>query len=359
MNRWNRNPIGFIVELLQKKYPEQAGVSLAGGSARDLPGAAGDDDDKTDLEDEEKTDFAPKPFNRLLKRGGVSGESQKDLSAAEITEVPKSAAEAARIEEILATQTIFKHVAADQRALLARAMTIVEHAPGAEIITQGAAGDFFYALDAGQVDCFVAPSEDLSKRARVKTYVAGEAFGEIALMYNAPRAASCVATSACRLFALDRATFKIVLTKSSVEKRSKTKDFLSQVEILKEMKEYELYTTADAMTEVAYAEGDVVCRQGDAGHTFYIIAAGAAVCSQADAAGAEVEVSRLGVGNYFGEIALLSTKPRQATVSAQEGAGPLKLLALDRSTFTRILGSVEDILRRNMASYDKFRGQHV
>ena len=39
----------------------------------------------------------------------------------------------------------------------------------------------------------------------------------------------------------------------------------SQVEILKQLKEYELFTMADAMQEMIYEEGDVICRQGDAG----------------------------------------------------------------------------------------------
>jgi cAMP-dependent protein kinase regulator len=155
---------------------------------------AGDErDDATDAEDEEKTDFVQKPFNRLVKRGGVSGESQRDLQAGEVVEVPKSAEDTARIETILATQTIFKHVAADQRLLLARAMTILDHEPGFEIISQGAAGDYFYALDSGEVECFVAPNDDLGKRALVKTYIAGETFGELALMYNAP----CVGPPPC------------------------------------------------------------------------------------------------------------------------------------------------------------------
>ena len=75
--------------------------------------------------------------------------------------------------------------------------------------------------------------------------------------------------------------------KTTIEKRSQTKSFLqnasnraarhnqmwsdqagSQVEILKQLKEYELFTMADAMQEMTYEEGDVICRQGDAGIRF-------------------------------------------------------------------------------------------
>mmetsp|Transcript_22709 Transcript_22709/g.75325 ORF Transcript_22709/g.75325 Transcript_22709/m.75325 type:complete len:149 (+) Transcript_22709:973-1419(+) len=147
--------------------------------------------------------------------------------------------------------------------------------------------------------------------------------------------------------------------KTTIERRSQTKNFLQNVEILKQLKEYELFTMADAMQEMLYEEGDVICRQGDAGSNFYIIKQGSVVCTQADAQGKQQEVAHLTVGDYFGEIALLTSKPRQATVVAGEDHGTLKLLSLDRSTFNRILGSIEDILRRNMSAYNKFRSAQI
>ena len=56
------------------------------------------------------------------------------------------------------------------------------------------------------------------------------------------------------------------------------------------------------------------------------------------------------------QIALLTTKPRQATVSAE---GVLKCLSLDRRTFTRVMGALQDILMRNMAEYNKFQASNI
>lgn len=128
---------------------------------------------------------------------------------------------------------------------------------------------------------------------------------------------------------------------------------------MKELKEYELFTMADAMQEASYEAGDLVCRQGDLGSIFYIIKQGAVTCTQADAKGKQHEVARLTAGDYFGEIALLTSRPRQASVIAAEKSGTLKLLHLDRRTFNRILGSAEDILRRDMMAYNKFRGAQI
>lgn len=83
---------------------------------------------------------------------------------------------------------------------------------------------------------------------------------------------------------------------------------------------------------------------------------GEAVCSQRDAAGNEVEVARIASGQYFGEICLLTAKPRQATVRAH---GALSCLSLDRGAFKRVMGPLEEILKRNMELYYKIQAGNL
>ena len=63
------------------------------------------------------------------------------------------------------------------------------------------------------------------------------------------------------------------------------------------------------------------------------------------------EVAVLGPSTYFGEIALLTDRPRAATVTAD---GPVKCVYLTRDRFTRVLGPAEAILRRNLEQYNAF-----
>lgn len=81
--------------------------------------------------------------------------------------------------------------------------------PGEEIITQGGIGDYFYVVETGALDVFV--SRNGAPRVKVTDYTANGSFGELALMYNAPRAASVVAVADCILWALDRVTFRRIL----------------------------------------------------------------------------------------------------------------------------------------------------
>lgn len=66
----------------------------------------------------------------------------------------------------------------------------------------------------------------------IKTYVPGMAFGELALLYNAPRAATIKAKTDSHLYALDRQTFNHIVKDASQRKRDKYETFLSTVPIL-------------------------------------------------------------------------------------------------------------------------------
>jgi len=56
-------------------------------------------------------------------------------------------------------------------------------------------------------------------------------------------------------------------------------------------------------------------------------------------------------GDYFGEIALVRNIPRQASVKALTFT---KIVSIERSAFKRVLGPIEDILKRNEDRYKKF-----
>jgi cAMP-dependent protein kinase regulator len=79
------------------------------------------------------------------------------------------------------------------------------------VIQQGDVGDFFYVVEEGGFDFYIKKPGTQGLGDRVGGVGAGGSFGELALMYNAPRAASVVSTSPGVLWALDRITFRKIL----------------------------------------------------------------------------------------------------------------------------------------------------
>lgn len=68
--------------------------------------------------------------------------------------------------------------------------------------------------------------------------------------------------------------------------------------------------------------------------------------------GKETVVMSYKVGDYFGERALLKKEPRAATIIAT--SDELKVVSVERDAFMRLLGPLDDIMRRNMEMYAKY-----
>jgi len=85
----------------------------------------------------------------------------------------------------------------------------------AEVIKQGENGDVLYLVDSGTLDCFKSQNGN-DEMVKVRDYKSGDAFGELALLYNAPRAATIIATSECLLWSLDRETFNFIVKEAAM-----------------------------------------------------------------------------------------------------------------------------------------------
>jgi len=84
----------------------------------------------------------------------------------------------------------------------------------------------------------------------------------------------------------------------------------------------------------------IVFRQGDPGDSFYIINSGAVRVFRKGREGVEIELARLGQGDSFGEIALLTGEPRSGYVEALEKT---HLTVISKDQFDQILKNHPDI----------------
>lgn len=65
-----------------------------------------------------------------------------------------------------------------------------------------------------------------------------------------------------------------------------------------------------------HAEGAVILREGETGRQMFVILAGAVRVQKQTVAGEHVELARLITGDFFGEMCILDTMPRSATVTS-------------------------------------------
>ncbi|OZJ02956.1 hypothetical protein BZG36_04624 [Bifiguratus adelaidae] len=316
-------------------------------------------DSDLDEEEAEESEDQPAPLHSLAvpvnynrgRRTSVSAESMAPSQTRNYTKIviPKSDDQKKRIEESIQNNFLFKNLDEEQYKDVVNAMSEKRVKNGETIIEQGAVGDYFYMVESGTFDCFI--SKDGAPPQKVTSYGPGGSFGQLALMYNAPRAATITATSDAVLWALDRVTFRSILMENTSRKRRMYEGFLEVVPILASLEPYERHKIADALESVDFEDGDVVVKQGDVGNNFYIIESGECIVTKTGPDSVEREVNRLEKGGYFGELALINDEPRQATVYAR---GRLKCATLGKKAFTRLLGPVVDILKRNSENYARF-----
>lgn len=201
-----------------------------------------------------------------------------------------------------------------------------------EIIRQGDEGDFFYIIVSGTVDFYV-------KGSKVNSAGEGLYFGELALMYNSPRAATAVAVTDVKCWALDRATFRLILLEQTYNRRTMYENFLKDVQVLQLLLPQERLKLADALVTEIYHKGDKIVTEGEQGENFYFIELGACRVYSND----KGELTTLKTGDYFGEIALLNDLPRQATVEAVD---TVIVATLGKLGFERLLGPAIQVLRQ-------------
>ena len=172
-------------------------------------------------------------------------------------------------------------------------------------------------------------------------------------MYDAPRAATVVAKTVGKLYCLDRLAFSEIVKTAAIKKRELYQKVMDKVEIFSELSQYEREQFYDVLKSEKYSDQEYIIHQGDNGNQFYIVVDGKLVAEKKEDGECNV-VFEYKEGDYFGELALLHDQPRQASVKA---VGKVTVACIQREAFKRLLGSLEDILKRNQERYSNYQQQ--
>ena len=116
---------------------------------------------------------------------------------------------------------------------------------------------------------------------------------------------------------------------------SQAEEYLRQASFLQFLPQESYERVRALFHESQHDFGETIVRQGDKADAFYVLVAGRARVLRTDAEGQEVSLNRLRPGDVFGEAALLSEEPRNATVRCSTS---VEVLRLDRGEFLELLG---------------------
>lgn len=106
----------------------------------------------------------------------------------------------------------------------------------------------------------------------------------------------------------------------------------------------------------SHDEGSVIISEGDPGASMYVIASGEVkVYTRGTGSTGSVYLARLGEGDFFGEVSVLTGKPRTATITASQRT---ELLRLDRDKLDGVLQRFPGV-RRVLDDFYKKRAKHT
>ncbi len=116
--------------------------------------------------------------------------------------------------------------------------------------------------------------------------------------------------------------------------------FLLRVPLFARLAPADLQRVAEIAAERVHADGGTIAEQGEPGDEMFVVVAGEIRVMVHNDGGSPVEVARRGEGEPVGEMAVVSRAPRMASLVA---AGEVRLLAIDRRRFERILRDRPDV----------------
>jgi CRP/FNR family transcriptional regulator, cyclic AMP receptor protein len=129
-----------------------------------------------------------------------------------------------------------------------------------------------------------------------------------------------------------------VLRLNAVLHRNEKVEMIKRAPLFWNCSKRELQQIAQIADEIDLREGKEMTRQGERGREFFVLLEG-----DADVIKDGRSINRLGSGDFFGEIALVSDTPRTATVTA---TSPVRALVITDRSFRRLMDDSPEIQRK-------------
>lgn len=236
---------------------------------------------------------------------------------------------------------LFSELPAEAFGPVLRAIELRRERPGEVVVQQGAMGQSFYVLARGRVRVDrTGPDGRAHELARLSD---GSLFGEMALVFAQPRTATVSAITDADLLEFDRdaleaaarevSTIAVALEKFTRERL--VQNLLGTSPLFKPLDRDQRVDLARRFVAHDVPAGFDIVTEGAPGQGLYVLLTGEVDVSKRDG-NDKVLLATLHAGEVFGEIALLSSGPTTATVTAATNAN---VLFLQREIFQKLVAA--------------------
>ncbi len=242
--------------------------------------------------------------------------------------------------ELLEDIPAFSHLPTEVLEELASSLTEERFRSADTVVVEDSTDDRLYLIVEGQAESSTVGTSGIVPLA---TLGPGELFGEISLLEPGSRRRSTVtAVEPLLLLGLQASDFRRALD-AHPEARSAFERLADDLLVTKLLKQASPFATLDGerlrrlaarLERLEVPAGETIIRRGETGEECYVLRSGRVEVLARGAQGDERVLATLDPGSIFGEAALLTNEPRNATVRAIE---PCTLLALRRTDLLEVL----------------------
>ena len=309
--------------------------------------------------DPSQADVQRKIAELYTKKGFVAGTGKK-------AEEEKPAGDAGREAGKFPRTPLFSDLGRDELVTLIGKVRYQTVSQGEFVFKEGDSGDSIYIINSGEVE--IISRDRRGNDVVLSTLKEGDFFGEFGFFSNARREASVRAKSPASMLEIVKKDIADI-----IERHRRVAgvifDFYKErvVDRLMALSSvFEPVTTGDRkiilarLTSSKYESGATIVRQGDIGDTMYLIKEGKVRVWLNDALKGNIEVTTLGEGDFFGEIALATSRPRVANVTAITDT---ELVLFSRPMIKDILAKypdikkiMEDVIKARVTDVIKVKG---
>lgn len=217
---------------------------------------------------------------------------------------------------------------------------------GEYLFNEGDSGDSIYIIAEGSVD-IIGNSKQGSQK-RLAGLGEGEIFGEFGFFLNSKRTTGVKACERTTVLELTKADLEELISRHPGIERVLF-DFYKKRVVDRLMALSEVFSPLSVEDRGAVLEkvslersgsGTDIVTEGDRGETMYLVKKGAVKAWVKDKTGDKKTIAELMEGDFFGEIALATNRPRMATITALTD---VELLAFKRALIKDILGKYPQV----------------